>query len=351
MPSVTIINEEVIKPHRSKVEILELDDDLMSNVRVAPLKRVIRTEEKLEGWPVTFFTTPKGAQWTEPDTFQLAMESSVLKEKEADTSVSEDVWRPFMTYEVDNCVLVETDQPKGGKKFQKVVNRFQVKLSSTDGITPYILFYCVPKKVKYHGSMYKRGDIISVVVKHPNYPLHWPNPPFVICQPQAEQTFIPLMAKQRLYVVTDKKNQTLDFKGNPSGTIKLVGTTDAEFDKECSVFNCNKVSSCSETMFVRQKSKKNKKTRKIVIPFTEKDSRCPILLNPLHDSVIYSQSIDGFIIRFWKDDFHPVVVDDKTPVRCVHSSETAQFFERRFEIDKRRPFFYLNRNEGAWVLS
>src|SRR6185369_6761022 len=134
-------------------------------------------------------------------------------------------------------------------------------------VTPYVLFYCVPKKVKHHNSIYKRGDIISVVVKHPEYPLHWPNPPLMICQPVAEQTFIPLLAKQRLYLITNAKEQLIDFKANPSGTFKFLATKEADFDKEYHVFNYNKASSATETIFVRQKSKKNKKTRKFTIPF------------------------------------------------------------------------------------
>ena len=351
-PMGFVVVDEV-KPSRSKVEIQELlDDDLMANVRVSPLKRaVVKQEDKIDSWPMVFYTEPQENHWIEPNHFVLSMESQVLIDKEP---ITDEVWLPFSSQDVESFQLVNTERPTSGKKFQKIVSRYNVRLSESANRSkvPYVQFYCSPKMIKHHGNVYKRGDLITVIIKHPEYPLHWPSPPLITVKPSAEQTYIPMLSKQRLCLVTDSERHTVEYKPNAAGTIKLVGTMQADFSKECNIFNCSKPTSASEVIYVNSNSKsKKKKVRRVTIPMTEKDPRCPILLNPTVDSVIYSTNIDGFVIRFWKSDYHPIVIMDPAPIRCVHTSENSQCFERRFEVDKRRPFFYLNRKDNAWVLS
>ena len=354
MPSLVPTIEDSVKPYRSKIEIREMGSVLMSDVRISPLKRIVRQEEKYESWPIVFYSTPKAQEWTKPNSFLLRLESQVHHDKDP---IKDEVWYPFSSQDVESVKLVSTERPTSGKKFQRIINFFEVNLS--DKIkekTPYIQFYCEPKTVKYHNSVYKTGDIITIVIGHPEYPIHWPTPPLITVKPTDNHAFVPLLSKQRLCVITDLERHTVDYDCTALSTIKFVGKIDADFGKQCNIFNCNKPTNCSETIYINSKSKK-KTQRKIIIPMVDKDPRCPII-SPQADSVIHSTNIDRFIIRFYKDKglgpqnfIGPIVVMDQTPITCVRTIETANYFERRFEIDKRRPFFYIAKKDNAWVLS
>lgn len=342
-----------VKPAKAKVEIEELDSNLVSGCRISPLTAApLPKSEKPPAWPCVFYTTVNDNNWLEKDTFSLSVESYV---KDEDKIKPDEIWYPFTCQDVESCALIEAVFPKlqKGKKYHKAVQRFVVRLQPPEdekkAHVPYIQFHCGAKWARHTGAVFKEGDLITIVIRHPKYPLHWPNPPLITVVPRAEQTFVPMLPKQKMVIVTDAKEQVVDFKAHNNSTIRSDGTVDAEYSRQCSYFACTKPSPSSEIIFINQKKKK-KQNKKVVIPFVEKEVRCPVILNPLKDAVIYSQNIDGFVIRFWKESYHPITIMAGTPIRGVHTSENAQYIERRFEIEKKRPFFYLSKKEHSWVI-
>lgn len=360
--------ENQVKPSRAHVDIEELDGNLLSGVRICSLEGSSKAhkEPKPPAWPCVFYTHINESNWLSENTFTMVLDSYVKEDEDPKIIVKdvkkksikpERIWLPFTCQAIENITLSEAGVGDKGKKYRKVTQRFTVKLRPPEDekkpYVPYVQFYC-GHECKHSGGMFKEENIITIVIKHPKYPLHWPSPPIITVVPTAEQTFIPMLPKQKMVLVTSKIDQIVDFKAHASSTIKPDGDIVTEHDKQCSYFNCTKPSPTSEIIFINQKTtvmnKRKKGSKKVVIPFCEKEVRFPVILNPLRDAVIYSQNIDGFILRFWKESYLPVTILAGTPIRGVHTQENTQYFERRFEVEKRRPFFYLQKKDHSWVI-
>lgn len=343
------VNKPLIKPTKSQIEIEELDSNLLSGVRLCPLTQAMSFEHKKykpSGWPCVFYVNLKQENYTGHNSFNFLIESFTKQDDKLEQS-----WFPFTTNHIESCELVECYKVETkSNKFQKIVHKFAVKHEdlTTGKKIPHIQFYCDAKFVKYMGGVFKEGDLITVVFKHKEYPLHWPSPPIITVVPTSEQTFIPMLSKQQLLLVVNQ-NEIVDFKGHINSAITSIDVIDSDFNKQCHFFRCSKPTSSSEIIFIHS-HKKKKANKKVVIPFVEKEVRYPIILNPINDSVIYSQNIDGFILRFWKESYHPVSISNGTPIKIAGTSETVQYIERKFEIEKRRPFFHLLKKEFSWVI-
>jgi hypothetical protein len=345
--------EPQVKPSRARVVIEELDSNLQSGCRTASLKAPpVPKMERPPSWPSVFYITIGENNWTAELTFNLNLSSYT---KDEDKIEPGDIWRPFITQDIEYCSPIEACFPKflKDKKLHKAIQRFAVKLQSppdqVKAFVPWIQFHCNAKWTRYQDVVFKEGDIITAVIRHPKYLLHWPNPPIITVRPEMTQTYVPMLPKQKLVIVTSKREHIVDFKSHLNSNIEFHGSMDAnDFEKQCSFFECLKPASSSEIVFINAKKKKDNK--KVVIPFVEKEVRCPVILNPLNNAVIHSQNIDGFVIRIWKESYHPISVQNGIPIRGVHTSENAQYIERRFEIEKRRPFFHLLKKDHSWVI-
>ncbi len=343
-----------VKPSRSKVEIEDLGCDLLSGVRILSLERKVVHESKPPSWPQVFYSHLEEKHWIDdiPGLFQLTVDSYIKEEDHSKVEPAE-VWLPFIAQDVEYCALKEAHWVKhDGKKYRKLAQKFLVKLQEPEEgapAVPYLQFLCKPKAVRHSGSNFKNGDIITIVVKHPKYPILWPSPPIITVIPTEAQHYVPMLPRQRMVIVTRAESASVDFKAHANSNIEFEGTMPADFGRECSYFHCKKPSSSSEVIFVNQKKKK-KENRKVIIPCVEKEVRYPVILNPLKDSVIHAQNIEGFVVRFLKDACHPIIVSGKTPIRHVFTNENAQYIERRFEIDKKRPFFYLRKQDHSWII-
>jgi hypothetical protein len=353
------VKVEQYKPSKSRVEIEELDSDLPSGCRVSTIDCTFsghKSDKRPSAWPNVFFTNVDASHWVKDNTFILSI-SAYIKKEEKKSIKPEKIWLPFTCQNVNSCSLAEASFPKkqNGTKYVRADIKFLVELDPVEDEKkphiPYIQFVANQKFVRYQGVSFKEGNVITIVIRHPLYPLHWPNPPIISVTPTAEQTFVPMFSKQKMVIITDKGEQVVDFKAHPSSTIKADGSMDAElFGKECSYFQCKKPSASPETIFINNKKKKHNK--RVIIPFVEKDMyRYPVILNPFKNAIIYTQNVDGFIIRFWKENYHPITILSGSPIRIASTSENAQYIERRFELEKRRPFCYLNKEEHSWVIS
>jgi hypothetical protein len=161
-----------------------------------------------------------------------------------------------------------------------------------------------------------------------------------------------MLAKQQLCLVTETDRTEVIIKPPVHNTcVKLIQDKRADFGKSCHLLNCSKPPVAAEDIIIKTKSKKKTTEQIVTIPMVEKDPRRPILMNPVGDTMICSSSIDGFVIRLSKNQYHPIVITDNLSARLVHTNQTNEYFERRFEIDKRRPFFYLTKGDSSWVLS
>lgn len=351
--TTTVSGPPYVKPQKAKVEIEELDPDLSVGVRLKPLEHKPSKDDKIPAWPQVFYTHVADNHWLDDNrsVFTLSMESLVKADEKIKPS---DVWLPFMCQDVDTVTLHESFLPKyGGEKLKKVCQKFIVKISPPDygkAHVPYVQFYCNAKWAKHTGATFQKGDIITVVMKHHGYPLHWPQPPIITVQPAAEQHIVPLLAKQKLVIVTNKDDYNVEYKGNANSDISFDGEMEADFGKQCHYFHCKKPTKSSEVVICNHRKKKKTDSKRVIIPFTEKEVRCPIIFNPTRDSVLHAQNIDSFVVRFSREAYHPLVILTGTPVRNVFTNETAQYIERRFEIDKRRPFIYFEKHEYSWVI-
>jgi hypothetical protein len=351
--------EQYIKPSRSRVEIEELDSELSSGCRLSTIECTFsgnKSDKRPSSWPNVFFTDVNTTNWVKDNTFVLSINAYIKKEEKKNIK-PDTIWLPFTCQNVSSCSLIEAIYPKkqNGTKYVRAEIKFLVELDPTKDEKkpqiPYIQFMVGQKFARYHGVSFKEGNIITIVIRHPLYPLHWPNPPIITVVPAAEQTFIPMFSRQKLVIITNKDEQVVDFKAHPTSTIKADGNMDVEFGKECSYFQCKKPSASPETIFINNKKKK-KDNKRVVIPFVEKDMyRYPVILNPFKDAIIYSQNIDGFVIRFWKENYHPITIAPGSPIRIASTGENAQYMERKFELEKKRPFCYLNKEEHSWVIS
>lgn len=348
----SVKSENNMKLSRSKIEIEDLGCDILSGVRIFALDRKVTYEPKSPSWPQIFWIHVGKDAWVdnEQGVFRLSIDSYT---KEGDKIEPAKVWLPFMVGGITECEMIEADWVKSkGKKYKKLSQKFLVKMKEIEEDTPsvtYLQFLCRPKFVKYNGVEFKNGDIITIVVKHNKFPSNWPNPPVVTVIPTEEMHFVPMLPKQRMMIVTKTDTVSVDYKPHVNSTIDFEGIIEGDFGRECAWFHCKKPSPSSEIIFLNQKGKKEK--RKIVVPLCEKEVRYPVILNPLKNSVIHAQNINGFTLRFFKDAYHPVMIASGTPLKIVTTNENAQYIERRFEIDKQRPFFYLRKQDYGWIIN
>lgn len=263
------IGKVEVKPARARVDIEELDPNLWSGCRIAPLAAApLPKSERPPAWPCVFYTSVNANNWLEPNTFSLSVESYI---KDEDKIKPDEIWFPFTCQDVESCTLMEAIYPKWqkGKKYHKALQRFLVRLQVTRDEkphVPYIQFHCGAKWARHTGAVFKEGDLITIVIRHPKYPLHWPNPPIITVLPTAEQTFVPMLPKQKMVIVTEAKEQSVDFKAHNNSTIRSDGTVDTEFSRQCNYFACTKPSHSSEIIFVNQKKKKKINKKVVTAP-------------------------------------------------------------------------------------
>jgi hypothetical protein len=327
---------------RVKVEFEELEGSLTSGVRLMPLERVEVNEPQINTWPNIFYTNVNSEHFSEDGSFCLGVET-VAK------NCDEQVWLPFVCGDVDKCTLLESKEFNHTKKFRRFVQKFIIKISQKPQV-PYVQFYCRAKKAKYLDSYFKEGDLMTIIIKHPDYPRNHPMPPLISVIPNSDATYVPMIPKQKLLIVTKESENEVDFKGHSNSAIHYSGTVDAAFNCECHYFNCSKISHYPETIFIRKKRSKLHKT--VTVPYVEKDrgEKYPIILNPIRNSIIYAHNIDGFIVRFWKANHLPVVTSSNCPISPGYVQESTQYIERRFDIIKSRPYFYLQKRDHSWII-
>lgn len=330
------------KPSRAKVEFEELDNGLTTGVRLMPLDKIEVTESIIHTWPNIFYTNVDLEHFTEEGTFCLGIETVAKHVSDCQ------IWVPFAVGDVEECLPAESKEFNHTKKYRRFTQKFIVQLGKKAHV-PYIQFYCRAKKAKYLDSYFKEGDLMTVIIKHPDYPSHHPTPPLICVVPSTDTTFVPMVAKQKLIVVTRDTEGEVDFKSRQNSSIHYSGTTNAIFGYKCHYFSCVKSSHWSEVIHVH-KPNQSKPHRTITVPFIEKESRYPIILNPIKNSVIYAHNIDGFIIRFWRENHLPIVTSNNCPIKAGYVQESAQSIERRFEISKARPYFYLQKRDHSWII-
>lgn len=334
------------KPSFAKVEIEELDSDLTSGVRLLPLERVrhVSDESAASAWVDTFYAAVVEENFDEDHyEFLLVLESTIHKEDSDNPSI----WNPFSSSEIQDCVAEETYYHIRTQKFDKCVQKFLVKLSEKAQV-PYLQFYCKAKKAKCLDSAFKEGGVMTMVIKHPDYPVKWPQPAVITVQPSADQTYVPMINKQRLIVV-GKETEEIEFKSHPNSTIVYNGEAAVSYGLKCHTFECKKASHWTESIILQTKKKK-KEFKTVLIPAIEKDAHWPIILNPQKNSIVYAHNCDGLIIRFWKNNSLPIVVGNHCPARALFVNENAQYVERRIEILRPRPYFYLKKKEHSWII-
>jgi len=331
------------KPSFSKVEIEEVGGDLTAGVRLLPMERVRSTSEPTLNISTDTFYASVDEENFDEDHYEFILTLETLAQVADNDSAA--VWALFNSNDIQSCEPMEAYYGIKTKKYEKCVQQFFIKFSEKPSI-PYIQFYCKSKKVKYLDSYFREGDIMTTIIKHPDYPVKWPNPAVITVKPTATQTYVPMVGKQKLIVVCEE-DESLEFKAHPNGNILFAGDKEATFGHRCRFFDCKKTTVWSEPISIKKSKKKDFKT--IIIPNTEKDTRWPIILNPQKDSILYAHNCDGFLIRFWKGNDLPVCALN-CPARILYTVENAQYVERKVEITRPRPYFHFQKKENNWMI-
>lgn len=261
-------------------------------------------------------------------------------------------WSTFKLHGLEIIKEKKEETYSGSKTYVKVTHTYKVKVVD-ESVVPYAQFSCNVPWVKYAENIFRRGDVITVFVPHHKMPL-LPSPSVLSVNPKVDQTFIPMMPRQRLQVITDFSKDKIDFKLDSTSALLYCGNESYGKNKNigedvfCHYFECVKDPETQELVFVNS----DNKAKTICVPVLDNDTghkRYPVIIDPVKSSMIYRNNIDGFILRSFKT--IKLRIDKECPLQPIYIIEKFEFSEVKLKIMKPRPFFILERADTSWVAS
>lgn len=349
-------------PQVCSVEFEDLGEDLLDGVTTKTIKEVKEFSPPIyrgRGFnPSPSFSFGKEVEDTtqDPDGNHTLKVDGFLSEQDM-PRWGQGVWSLF---HLNGLSLLDSHFCRvmsGSQKYMKATQTYKVAVTNKDTV-PYIQLLCNAKRVKYLGAWFKDGDVITLFVRHHFMPT-LPSPPIISIQPRAEQTFVPLLPKQRLQIITDASKADLEFRFGADSALLYEGRQ--EIDRErasrlgsnvrCDFFECVRPAEQQELVFINGKmlGEKFKTISVPVLSRATKDKRYPVIIDPVRTSVLVANNIDGFILRSnRKIDLR---VDQGVGVKPIYSMEKEDYNETKVSItSKQQPFFVLERVNNQWVV-
>jgi hypothetical protein len=352
--------EEKKTPRVYEVVFEELDGDLMSGVKTKPLKEVNFTPPIYQGVgsrrrsPQPHFEVSVNDSSQDKDGNYIISVGSYVYAKDL-KGQDDGAWSIFCLRGLSLLDLQITRFGNGDQKYLKITQVYKLSVEDRT-IVPYIQLACNASRVKYLGAWYEEGQVITLFVSHHFMP-KVPSPALISIQPKADQTFVPLMPKQKLQIITDISQVSLEFNLKADSAIFHTGMeviTDQRARNlggniRCDFFECVKDPETQELVFVN--SKTENKFRTITVPVvcqTASQRRYPVIIDPIRDCVIHSHNIDGFIMRGYKK--FNIQTDKECPLQLVYALERDGYCEIKVKLTKPQPYFRLEKTGNSdWI--
>lgn len=337
-----------IKPEVYKVSIEEIGGDLRAGAVTKPLKRP-------EPPPPSkfYYQTRQPQENCYCDLGEADGEGAHTITVETEVRFSElrdapAVWIPF------NHTGLEVFEGYGSHiegvsaRADRCVQVYRVKpLSKTQA--PYIQFYCSANVCRYGGVFYSRGDVMTLFV-NANHPPEYPSPPMVAVVPQAAQSFVRLRTGQMLQVITEQEAEIeWDFRDRDdikyAGHSHLGEGTPEAGRFQADYFRCREQPQFQQTIYVHHPSLP---LRAVILPY-EDDEAYPIIFNPVSEKVVvYGCNVDGFVLKFLKENYLPVKYES-TCIRSYFKSD-SDIAEEKVKIITPRQYFTVIKSQSNWTI-
>lgn len=259
--------------------------------------------------------------------------------KQGDMPSSGGAWKLFR---MDGLIVLNCESCSiyGHKKYVK--HSQQYKIASFNGDLPYIQLLCQAKRAKYLGIWYNEGDIITLYVRDIGFR------PILAIKPKYEQTYVPMLPGQKLQVISDKSCSELQWRFTSDSSLLYAGRCHLESsyvgrDVVCDTFMCVSQVRANELLFLNLKESPWSKV--ICIPAESKSIERYPIINPVKDCIIYSNDIDGFILR----SHNACKVNTDGPhLLSLYSSTGISNCETKVKLDKKVPFFRIIKDGSEW---
>lgn len=343
--------ESKLRVYDISIEEIDEDLDLAKGLKTKALKEVSFTPALYRVAPksVPYFDKHlEGAEQDQDGNYVLTVDTYVLHD---DVIGDEGLWTVFNLHGLILINIGTNYNANGSKKYIKASQKFKVAVVNHDCV-PYMQLVCNARRAKYAESWFKEGDVVTLFVKHHKMPT-LPSPPLISIQPKAEQTFIPMLPKQKLQIITDLSQSEVEWRldGDSALLYRNRLTIGMDFSRRigtnvvCDYFEYVRDAESQELVFINSRSENRSKT--VCVPVLGScRGRYPIIFDPVKTCVIYSHNIDGFILR--SKSYTPLTIDKECSLMPVYSSEGLDYCETKVKVTKTKPCFILERQGNKW---
>jgi hypothetical protein len=237
------------------------------------------------------------------------------------------------------------------QQFCKLEQTYVAKVTDA-AVVPYMQLVCNAARAKYLGQWYKRGDIITLFVKHSMMP-SVPDPALLTIMPSDESAIVPMLPKQKLQIITAEKDSVVVFEPGQSLKYSYGATMGGQAKNigryvKCDYLECVKPPECSEVVKIYNC---NEITKTISIPeishTVNGNKKFPIIYDPQGRVVIRNNNIDGFIVR--SRQAFSLSINGDCPAKLEYKMTRPPFHETKVKIKEYHPIFILEADKRANV--
>lgn len=282
------------------------------------------------------------------DTYLLRVESIVKDSAEP--------WIPFI---VSGCSLVHQDSD-----FTKTDNRTKVIQYFTLEITyshlcPCLQLICNHWRVKFNGEYYSRNDVLSIFLPSSSIQTV---PNFIHVKPDNDQTIVPMRKGQRLNLLVDKCNQSIDFdvSQEKESAFDLNSVLDMGknypglgYPLSIYVFDLARELETNEFFEITKKSlgfywQPQSKMVLVVSPEDNYGGSYVPVFEPVHDCRVYTGGYDGVKLRYLSS--VSLRIHETCPARIVYSAKIGNFYEYKIFMKSPCHSLLLVKDPTGWIV-
>lgn len=331
-------------PQVCSIEIEDIGSDLTDGVRLKPLKEVSFS-------PAIYSIKSKNERVLSDGGIVFEVESYLSADEMPE--LDQGVWKILDSNggkleKSDYYIITQS------ANYSKYYQKFILTPDNLKEKPCYFQLACTIDAVKVDGTWYKRGDVITLVAKSSDLP----NPSIITVIPREEQTFVPLLPRQRLQILTEQNWTQLIFNLNGNSPVVHLGykTIDTSISRMINekvrfdFFDCHKQIHEQEVFFVEEVIKKRTKTIHLPVCFQSKDSIFCLIEDPVGDSVIHSENINGFVLQSRRKFY--LCNGDTQKFSIVYNKETPNGLnEIKIRLIEKQKAVILNKKGKDWVLN
>lgn len=332
----------VVQPKpRYNIHITELIDDDLSNVKSISLDKLRRIPLYVASSP-TFYSKVYEAKEDLDKTSNIILESSV---QFRDLPVSASVWVVFNHSSLDFAHPRSSYLLSSTSNTDICVQNFRIRIQPGVSI-PYMQFYCAANLAKHGDYHYSKGDVMTMFIKHDEYPSDFPHPPLIAILPQSPQTFVALQPKQQLQIIT-KKGTNIEYTPGVHGCLRH--TPGRKID-DCAVaggpiqldyFSSVRSAALQECIFIN-----GNELRTVCVPYKD-NAGGPVIFNPVSGAVIHVSNINTFTIKMLRENY--------LPFNCESPCETVEnvdddLAEVEVKVLHPRQQLTLTKGKDSWTI-